>query len=103
MSKKSALQERQNFKQTKVSARSFSHVLLAIVDEIHREMPRYGPPSATAKVMLFDGKGGQTCVEIPILDIVNQLVHTSRYFVEIKFRTMAENEIFNPANAKAEP
>jgi hypothetical protein len=77
-----------------------SYVLLAVVDEIRREMPRYGPPSATAKVMLFDGTGGQTCVEIPVISIVNQLDHVSRYLVEIKFRPMAPGERFDPANVK---
>jgi hypothetical protein len=48
--------------------------------------------------MLYDGAGGQTCVEIPVLSIVNQLDHVSRYVVEIKFRPMAPDERFDPAN-----
>jgi hypothetical protein len=99
MSKKSVPPEGQNSEQTRGLAGSSSHVLLAVVDEIRREMPRYGPPSATAKVILFDGMGGQTCVEIPVLSIVNQLDHVSRYVVEIKFRPMAPDERFDPANA----
>lgn len=101
MSKKSAPPEGQNSEQTRDLAGSSSHVLLAVVDEIRREMPYYGPPSATAKVMLFDGLGGQTCVEIPVLSIVNQLDHVSRYLVEIKFRPMAPGENFDPANGEA--
>jgi hypothetical protein len=79
-----------------------THALLAVVTEIRRERPRYGSPSATAKVMLYDGAGGQTCVEIPVLTIVDQLDHVSRYLVEIKFRPMAPGEQFDPANAQSQ-
>ena len=97
---KTSFESPTNSEQTGGLAGSYSHVFLAVVDDIRREMPRYGPPSATAKVMIFDGTGGQTCVEIPVLSIVNQLDHVSRYLVEIKFRPMAHGEHFDPADSE---
>lgn len=81
---------------TKHETDSGNYRLMAVVDEMRFERPRYGPPSASAKVILLDGLGGQTYVEIPVLSIVEKLDLKSRYLVEIQYRRMSDEEEFQP-------
>lgn len=76
------------------------HDLLAVVTEINREWPKSGPPSATAKILIFDPMGGQTCVEIPVLSIVEKLECCERYHLTVAMRKMEPGESFHPANAE---
>jgi hypothetical protein len=78
------------------------HDLLAVVTEINREWPKYGPPSANAKILIFDPMGGQTCVEIPVLSIVEKLECGDRYHLTVAMRKMEPGESFHPANVKVD-
>jgi hypothetical protein len=75
-------------------SQTISHSLLAVVREIECKRPWYGPPSATARVSLYDKKAGEVFIEIPVTSIMEQLVQNSRYMVEISFRPMMDNEKF---------
>lgn len=63
-----------------------SFQLGAVIHEIKIEMSRYGPKSSIAKVILFDPKGGETRIEIPVESIVHHLSCGARYLIDVSFR-----------------
>lgn len=83
--------------QTAVSA-SNSTALLAVVTQVDCYRPIPGRFHATAKILLYDPKGGKTQVEIPVTEIVDKLESGARYLVKIEITPMADNEVFPPAN-----
>lgn len=70
--------------------------MLAVVGEIVREFPRYGPQTATATVILFDEKDGETRVQVPVSSAVEKLKVGVRYHLKIELREMADGEQFTP-------